>query len=151
HQSIRRLSWRPRAVEAEVVAGIELAGPPAPGTRVRIRLSRGEELLAENTALLTSTESVIRVAVDGLRNGQARDDYLWSSPERPTLIDAEVELNTPEQEPDLVASYFGFRDVGKADGRFLLNGHPHLVRGVLSQGYWPTSHLAAPDADALRA
>ena len=36
-------------------------------------------------------------------------------------------------------------------GRFLLNGRPYYLRLVLEQGYWPESHLAAPDDDALRA
>jgi hypothetical protein len=149
-QRIERLSWRPSAADAEVAVDLELAAPPAPGTRARIRLALGGELLAEHTALLTRTDSVVRIAVDALRNGQARGDYLWS-PERPTLVDAEVELTAPEQDGDRVASYLGFRDVGEAGGRFLLNGLPHVVRGVLSQGYWPASHLASPDADALRA
>ncbi len=149
-QRIERLSWRPSAADAEVAVGLELAAPPAPGTRARIRLTLDGELLADHTALLTRTDSTVRVAVDALRNGQAQDGYLWS-PERPILVDAEIELTAPERETDRVASYLGFRDVGEADGRFLLNGHPHVVRGVLSQGYWPASHLAAPDADALRA
>src|SRR5690606_31829633 len=122
----------------------------APGTRARIRLALGGELLAEHTALITRTESTARLAVDVLRNGQAQDDYLWS-PGRPTLVDAEVELTAPRHDPDRVSSYLGFRDVGAEGGRFLLNDRPHVVRGVLSQGYWPASHLAAPDASALRA
>jgi beta-galactosidase/beta-glucuronidase len=49
-----------------------------------------------------------------------------------------------------VRSYFGLRSVGTADGRFLLNDRPYFLRLVLSQGYWPESHLAAPDRQALR-
>ena len=48
-------------------------------------------------------------------------------------------------------SYLGYRSVGVGDGRFLLNGRPYYLRLVLEQGYWPESHLAAPDDDALRA
>ncbi|MEA2511679.1 MAG: hypothetical protein QOJ59_1166, partial [Thermomicrobiales bacterium] len=47
-------------------------------------------------------------------------------------------------------SYAGMRSCGYANGRVLLNGRPDYPRLVLSQGYWPESHLAAPDADALR-
>jgi hypothetical protein len=49
-----------------------------------------------------------------------------------------------------VSSYLGIRTAGFADGHFLLNEHPYFLRLVLEQGYWPQSHLAAPDADALR-
>jgi hypothetical protein len=50
-----------------------------------------------------------------------------------------------------VASYLGVRTVGTEGAHFLLNDRPHVIRGVLSQGYWPESHLAAPGPDALRA
>ena len=36
-------------------------------------------------------------------------------------------------------------------GLFALNGAPLYLRLVLSQGYWPQSHLAAPSDEALRA
>lgn len=148
-QHVRRLDWRARAAEAEVRLGVELADAPAPGTRVRVTLRHGSELLARVEAELTTTETEVALPVPALRNGQAREEYLWS-PERPTLLDALVELVPPAGEPDVVASYLGVRDVGEADGRFLLNGRPYEVRGVLSQGYWPQSHLAAPSAAALR-
>lgn len=149
-QHVTRLSWRPNVAAAEVAVGIELATPPQPGTRARVTLRLGGAVLAEHSVLLSQPDSHIRVSVDALRNGQALDDYLWT-PETPTLIDAELVLDAPGQEPDRIASYFGFRDVGEGSGRFLLNGRSHVIRGVLSQGYWPDSHLAAPDAGALRA
>ena len=37
------------------------------------------------------------------------------------------------------------------DGSFLLNDRPVVLRSVLSQGYWPRTHLAAPSEEALRA
>lgn len=49
-----------------------------------------------------------------------------------------------------VRSYLGLRSAGVGGRAFLLNGLPYPVRAVLGQGYWPTSHLAAPDAAALR-
>jgi beta-galactosidase/beta-glucuronidase len=149
-QHVTRLSWRPSVADAEVAMGLELASPPQPGTRARVTLRLGDSVLAEHTVLLIRRDSLIHVAVDALRNGQALDEYLWS-PERPTLVDAEIVIEAPGQQPDRVASYFGFRDVGEGSGRFLINGRTHVIRGVLSQGYWPESHLAAPDAGALRA
>lgn len=149
-QHVRRLAWMPRATDAEVRLGVELAERPVPGTRLRVTLRAGAEVLARLDAELDAPESDVVIRVGALRNGQALDAYLWS-PERPTLVDAAVELVVPGAEPDAIASYFGFRDVGEADGRFLLNHRPYEVRGVLSQGYWPQSHLAAPSPAALRA
>jgi beta-galactosidase/beta-glucuronidase len=51
---------------------------------------------------------------------------------------------------DEVSSYLGLRSAGVGGRAFLLNGLPYYVRSVLGQGYWPESHLAAPDAGALR-
>jgi hypothetical protein len=51
---------------------------------------------------------------------------------------------------DEVSSYLGLRSAGVGGRAFLLNGMPYYVRSVLGQGYWPTSHLTAPDAGALR-
>lgn len=49
-----------------------------------------------------------------------------------------------------MASYFGLRSVRCQDGALLLNDRPLVLRSVLSQGYWPQTHLAAPSGDALR-
>ena len=51
---------------------------------------------------------------------------------------------------DSVTSYLGLRSAAVDRRLFLLNDRPRYVRSVLSQGYWPESHLAAPSADALR-
>jgi len=147
---LRRLTWRPSVPDAEVRLAVELDGPPEPGTRLRVVLRNGEVDLAELAVLLETREATVALPVSALRNGQALEDNLWS-PQSPTLIDALVELDAPGQEADAVASYLGIRTVAADGGRFLLNGRPLDVRGVLSQGYWPQSHLAAPDADALRA
>jgi hypothetical protein len=135
---------------AAVSLGVELAGAPAPGTRLHVTLSAGGRMLAEQTVAVTERATEIVVAIPALRNGQALGDLLWS-PERPTLIDATLELEAPGQKADAVTSYLGLRDVAAGGGRFLLNDRPYEVRGVLSQGYWAQSHLAAPDAAALRA
>jgi hypothetical protein len=54
-----------------------------------------------------------------------------------------------EKAGDEVASYLGLRSAAVAEGRFLLNDRPCYLRSVLSQGFWPQSHLAAPTPQAL--
>jgi len=136
--------------------------PVPEGSRITARLSIEGRLLAEVTARLPETTTA-RLTID-LReqmHGQRYDKLLWS-PEHPRLIDAEVMLapakaalaggtaTAPASVPDVVASYLGLRSVGTAHRRFLLNGRPYYVRGVLEQGFWPDSHLAAPDDKARR-
>lgn len=149
-QHIAHVAWRPSVAEAVATLSIELAERPRPETRLLVRIRKGDEVLADQSVSLTEPRSVVVVSVGALRNGQALEDYVWS-PERPTLIDATLELEVPGQDRDIVASYLGFRDVGEGGGRFLLNDRPYEIRGVLSQGYWSESHLAAPSHEALRA
>ncbi|MGV3713182.1 glycoside hydrolase family 2 protein [Pseudolysinimonas sp.] len=149
-QHVRRLAWMPRASEAAVRLRVELARRPEAGTLLRVAVLSGAELLGRVEVEVDVLDPEVVVSIAALRNGQARDAYLWS-PENPVLLEARIEVATPGGPHDVIASYLGLRDVGESGGRFLLNGRPHEVRGVLSQGYWPQSHLAAPNRDALRA
>lgn len=149
-QHVARLTWRPDAAAACTALEVELARPPVSGTRLTVELRHGDTILAEISTRVDRRNADLVLPVPALRNGQGAEDLLWS-PERPTLIDATVRLDSPGDETDLLSSYLGFRTVGESGGRFMLNDRPHTVRGVLSQGYWPESHLAAPTPSALRA
>lgn len=79
-----------------------------------------------------------------------RAELYWI-PDQPNLIDVDVSLlRNDATSLDGVASYFGLRSVGTGGNRFLLNDRPIFVRAVLEQGYWPKTHLTAPDGEALR-
>jgi hypothetical protein len=79
----------------------------------------------------------------------SRNELLWS-PERPTLLDAEVTLRHKGQMLDKVKSYTALRAVTVNRDRVMLNGRPYHLKLVLDQGYWPDTLLAAPSDDALR-
>ena len=83
-----------------------------------------------------------------LRLGQV---VAWR-PESPKLYDLQVRLfDAAGQETDRVESYFGLRNVGTENGRFLLNGEPYVQRLVLDQGYFPGGLMtAASDSDLRR-
>jgi hypothetical protein len=90
------------------------------------------------------------VGLDPFFVNAGRRQLLWS-PRFPNLIDAELVLEDDDGTVlDEVHSYVGLRSVQAADGLFLLNGMPSYLRLVLSQGYWPESHLAAPSEEAIR-
>ena len=129
--------------------GITLREAPARPVTVAVRLELGDRLLAEHRVLVDAQRTSTSVAVPALLNGQGRQTLLWS-PEEPRLVDATVRVLDGERVLDEVTSYLGLRSAGVGDRAFLLNGFPYHVRSVLAQGYWPTSHLAAPDAAALR-
>ncbi len=50
---------------------------------------------------------------------------------------------------DAVDSYFGLREVGMQNGKFLLNGKSVFQRLVLDQGFYPDGVYTAPSEDAL--
>ena len=116
-------------------------------------LTNGDETLAEQQVRAQGRTTRVSLYVPALAMPMERGRLMWS-PENPTLLDARVEVISDATEgaapSDVVDSYLGVRSVGFADGRFTLNGHPYFLRMVLEQGYWPTSHLAAPSEEARR-
>ena len=149
-QHLNWLGWTTEVACAEVTLSYETALTPEPGTAVRVSLTLGDSRLADVTAAVASRRGDVKLVLDALANGQDLDRCLWS-PESPTLLDAVVRLISADGVViDEVASYVGLRTISASHGRLLLNGRPHYTRAVLSQGYWPQSHLAAPSAKALR-
>ena len=139
----------PTSAAGTVTLELRLNREPEAGTELAVRISHGETVLVDQDVAVPSSESrtVLRLpALDHIQDGRR---LLWS-PERPTLLDAALELRASGAEPDRIGSYLGIRTTEVADGTFLLNGHPYFLRLVLEQGFWPQSHLAAPSLEALR-
>jgi beta-galactosidase/beta-glucuronidase len=136
---VTSLEWTPSLASRSVK--VRVSTVDAAGLSVRVRLSLGERVLADDRYLVEGdVERTISLP---------RGDFRWS-PATPTLIDATVSLLRDGEVVDTVESYFGLRDAEVRDGRFVLNGERLFLRMVLAQGYWPESHLAAPSEDALR-
>lgn len=149
-QRLQHIAWKPNARAASVVLDVELASASTLPATVEARLFLGQEFLGEASVTMNSQRQSITIPITALRNGQDHERFDWS-PDRPTLIDAQLRVtDAADNLLDEVASYFGFRTVGAHGGSFLLNGYPFMVRAVLEQGFWPTSHLAAPSPQALR-
>ncbi|MGH3731042.1 MAG: glycoside hydrolase family 2 protein, partial [Micromonosporaceae bacterium] len=147
---VASLHWTPDLPANRVAVELRLDRVPAEPMTVQVRLRHGDVELARQQVTVTDEVARFDVGVPALAHQMERARLLWS-PESPTLLDAEVTLAAPDgRELDRVASYLGLRSAGIRGGRFQLNGAPYYLRLVLEQGYWPESHLAAPDADALR-
>lgn len=144
---ITDLWWR--SDQTTGTASVQVRLNRAAEAMLRVRIAHDGEDLAEVSVLTKESSAVVHLPLAGQRNGQAYEDLLWS-PNSPTLLDAWVTLEPTAREPDAVASYLGLRSVGTGGGAFLLNERPVVLRSVLSQGYWPSSHLAAPSPQALR-
>jgi hypothetical protein len=123
--------------------------PIAAGLALRCRVRFEGETLAETTVALSDPDVRLCVELPFARNYQDVHRITWR-PEWPNLLDVDLTLLRDGEAVDEVSSYTGFRQVGYADGHFLLNNQPYFLRLVLGQGYWPESHLAAPSSAALR-
>lgn len=117
--------------------------------RVRVVLRQEGRLLADDTYLVRAEETQRRIVLVESDMSIGHSDLLWT-PEHPNLIEATVTLLEGGDVVDEVGSYTALRGVSAARDRLLLNGRPYFLRLVLAQNFWPESHLAAPDADALR-
>jgi beta-galactosidase/beta-glucuronidase len=143
--AVESIDWRTDVPAGRVTARLRLSRRPQRPLPVVVRLTGADgAVLADVRAQGTEAQIDVPLALPDLANGQDLDRFWWT-PEHPTLIDAHIEVGD-----DAIDSYVGLRAVGVAHGRFLLNGHPYPVRGVLDQAYWPQSHLAAPSPEALR-
>jgi beta-galactosidase/beta-glucuronidase len=145
--SLAALAWTSDIPNAEVQLEFEVDGD-ADDAWLRVELAHDGELLAESRTRVLSRFGSVRLHLPRQANGQQHEELLWS-PEHPTLIDATVTLEASDG-VDAVASYLGLRSVAATGSALLLNDRPVKLRAVLAQNYWPASHLAAPDAAALR-
>ncbi len=147
--ALERLAWTPDVPAARIRLAVQLTAVPARPLVLGVTLRLGDEILAEQTLRLCAQSGELELTLEAAADGRQLARLLWS-PEQPTLLDADVRLSECRRELDRVRSYTGLRSVEVFDSRFLLNGRVYPIRGVLGQGYWPDSHLAAPSSAALR-
>ena len=143
------LQWTPDVPGARVRAEVRLNRTPHRPMSLRIVLSKDNETLTEHVVSVTEKFTSTDISLQVLRHQRDRNRVLWH-PKTPNLVDAQVQLLDSSTVADEVSSYLGLRSVGVEDGHFLLNGRSVYLRSVLAQGYWPESHLAAPDASTLK-
>jgi len=146
---IERVRCSPLLERWEIGAEVFIAGPCPQGLQLVVRFKCGDKILANDRYEVIHNEVHRRVALSDPGIDDFRNELLWS-PEKPTLIDVELELWHEGQKLDHVHCYTALRSVSVNRGRFLLNGRPYYMRLVLDQGYWPETFMTPPSADAIR-
>ncbi|WP_270886605.1 sugar-binding domain-containing protein [Pedococcus sp. 5OH_020] len=117
--------------------------------RLRVVIRREGGLVADDTYAVCSQEVQRRITLADSDMSLGRSNLLWS-PETPNLLEATITLLDGDTVVDEVGSYTALRSFTTSRDRVLLNGRPYYLKLVLAQNFWPESHLAAPDPDALR-
>ena len=147
--SIRQLRWTADLQHHRLGLALRLERRDQAPLSLRVQISMHGRVLADDTSLVLGTDPQRQIALDVGSLSMDHRTLRWS-PEHPNLLDARLTLQVGDEVVDQVRSYAGLRSVGVANGRFLLNERPYYLRLALEQGYWPASHLAAPDGEALR-
>jgi beta-galactosidase/beta-glucuronidase len=142
------LRWTPDVVRSTIAVTVRLHRTHPGLLQVRVRLVMGHTVI-EDVYAVDGDEVTRELELPSSETSKDRRDYLWS-PEHPHLITATVTLLEGASVVDEVGSYTAMRSVRARGGRILLNENPYFLRLVLAQNFWPESHLAAPDAAALR-
>lgn len=148
--SIDYLRWTANLTNWEIGLEARLGGLRREGLRLRVKLSVGNTIIADDTYTVVAGEVHRRIALSDPGIDDYRNELLWS-PTQPTIIHAHLQLWAGRgQLVDEVNSYTALREIGIQGDRFVLNGRPYYLRLVLDQGYWQESGLTAPDDLALR-
>ena len=139
-----KLRWTPTLDRYEVGLEALIDGEPRDDLRLRVKLTAGPLLLADDTYRVTAGELHRGIDLSDPGIEDYRNELLWS-PERPTLIQAHLQLlDEPGSVLDEAWSYTALRSIAVQGDRFVLNGRPLPLRLVLDQGYWPGSGQDRP-------
>ncbi len=146
---IEKLRWTPHFEGFEIGCETFVGGEPLEDLTVEVKIRHDDKMLADDHYKIIGGEAHRKISLSDPGIDDSRNELLWS-PERPTLLDAEVILRHRDTILDRVQSYTALRSVNINRDRVMLNGRPYHLRLVLDQGYWPDSLMAAPSDEALR-
>lgn len=146
---IDRIKWTPHFERWEIGFEGFVSGDLQKEMHLKVRLTAGHQLLVNDIYEVLNGEIHRRIALSDPGIDDYRNTLLWS-PEKPTLIDAQIQLWCEGQVVDEVTSYTAMRTVNIQRDRFMLNGQPYYLRLVLDQGYWEDTMMTAPSDEALR-
>jgi hypothetical protein len=144
---IEGLRWSANLERWEIFFDARVTANGREDLRVAVKLRAGNELIADDTYRVIAGEVHRRIAFSDPGIDDSRNHLLWS-PERPTLIEAEIDLwGMRGEHLDTVYSYTALRSIAIQASSLVLNGRPVDLKLVLDQGYWPEGGMTANDAE----
>jgi beta-galactosidase/beta-glucuronidase len=146
---VSELRWTPDVDEAVLRLEVRLHRADQRALRLRVVLTLHGQVIADDIGAVRGSRHARTIPLQQTDMTLGRRTVLWS-PGTPNLIEAQLTVLDGDDVVDEVSSYTAMRSISATERRIRLNGRPYFLRLVLDQGFWPESHLAAPDADALR-
>ncbi|MGA7757370.1 MAG: glycoside hydrolase family 2 TIM barrel-domain containing protein [Ilumatobacteraceae bacterium] len=133
--AIERLDIQPNVSDCRVQVRAELSG----------RSTHRDECIEYRIIAPDGAEVAVATSAPGEALDVDLGDHrpqLWS-PDSPSLYFVLAKVIVDGVAFDIVEKRFGFRTFERVDGRFVLNGEPILLRGVLDQDYWDSPGVPA--------
>jgi beta-galactosidase/beta-glucuronidase len=146
---IDRVRWTPHMERWELGCEVFMKGTHGDGLTLKVTLAVAGQPIVNDAYAVIGNVVHRRISFSDPGIDDSRNELLWS-PERPTLIQAELALWDGDRLIDRVESYSALRAVAVHRDRFMLNCRPYYLRLVLDQGYWPDTGLTPPSEEALR-
>jgi len=146
---IEQLRWTPDVDMAMLRLDVRIKRADERRLQLHVVLVQHGEVLADDVVVVRGAHVLRDFQLAQADMTLGRRTALWS-PETPNLIEARIRLIDADGVVDEVQSYAAMRSISASERRIVLNGQPYFLRLVLEQCFWPQSHLATPDADALR-
>jgi beta-galactosidase/beta-glucuronidase len=141
--------WTSNLERWEIAVHAFTGGTIDDSIQLQVTLRVGDTTLADDTYRVLRGEVHRRIGLSDPGVDDFRNELLWS-PERPTIVEAELLLKRGDELVDRVYSYCAIRSISVQRERILLNGRQYQLRLVLDQGYWPDTLMTPPSDDALR-
>lgn len=142
---VDHVRWVFDANASSLAFDLELNRTPADALDITLTVSSSDGGEVSTSVTIENRLASGVLDLDGLTQDGSLEYLLWS-PNSPTLLPTRVRTSTG----DAVDGYVGLRSVSLGKAGFRINEQPHWLRMVLSQGYFPESHYAAPSPDAIR-
>ena len=133
---VASLRWTANLERWEIALHAVTTGSLADELRLSVTLRVGSNVLASDEYGVVHGEVHRRISLSDPGVDDFRNELLWS-PERPTLIQAHLQLKCNGIVLDEVFSYTALRSISMQREKILLNGRSYGLRLVLDQGYWP--------------
>lgn len=163
--SLQSVTWTPRISDFSLGFVATFDGSLRENMRLAIKLSLGDEMLADVSFALTAndvragelkrniqlSDLIERNQLPDGSSDRIRERYFWH-PNHPNVLDARLVISDETGTVlDSIESYAQMIEVEIRDNVVFVNNCADRFRLVLDQGYWATTGMTPPSDEAIQA
>jgi beta-galactosidase/beta-glucuronidase len=141
---VQHIRWTFHPESTSLRFDLELSRSPLNPMNVTLAVCSPGGKVSSTSILMEERLASGSLDLVGLQQNGSVNHLLWR-PESPLLLPTRISVSSG----DTVDGYLGLRTISVDKTGFRINNQPLWLRMVLSQGYFPESHYAAPTLDAI--